>query len=47
MTISSFISEDTEAPLTLIISGMGEMLFVSLVTIEISSQNPNGCSAYK
>lgn len=47
MTISSFISEDTEAPLTLIISGMCEIMFVSLLTIEISSQNLNGCSAYK
>lgn len=44
MTISS---EDTEAPLTLIISGMCEMMFVSVWTIEIGSQIPNGCSAYK
>lgn len=47
MTISSFISEDSEVPLSLIISGMGEMLFVSLVTIEINSQTPDGCSGYK
>jgi len=37
----------SQAPLSLIIPGMSEMLLVSLVTIEISSQIPYGCSGHK